>query len=402
MEKVRVYQINQSKDGIDLIKRYINNQSHLRLLSSVQTEEEAFEEIPKLFPDIVIVDENVTTNLSGFIQSLVLRSPYIGIIVTTSSYNANKVRKLMNVGARDILVKPFRSDDLAQSVIAVHNHNEKLKETIVNQSGRILTKAPKMITVFSTKGGVGKSVIATLLAAGMSSYLKEDTAVVDLDLQFGDVSLLLDIKPKNTITTAVEQVEELTTQQLRGLLTKHSLGMSILPSPLYPEEEEFITEHALTKILGHLKEEFNYVIVDCPPGFTKQTIVALEQSDLIIFVTSAEISSLKNTKNGLNTFNQLDISMDKVKVLINRYSSKNSIPSKTIEEVLGRSIYATIPEDYESVIEFLNLGDPDVIYGSKRKLSKALKKILEDLRSFHIVGADKKRKWDFIKKIFRK
>jgi pilus assembly protein CpaE len=393
MEKIRIYHIDSNDDARKLIKQFSQRAPRLHIISSSATLEEGFEEIPRLFPDIVLIDENVASgSLAPIIQKIIMQSPYMGVIVTSTEYSKGKVRQYMNVGARDCLVKPFTAADLAQSVMKVNKYNQELKSHIVRNTTRILTRAPKMISIFSTKGGVGKSTVSTLLASGLASIYKEDTAIIDLDLQFGDVSLLLDIKPQKTITNAIEGIGQLTPSGLRNVMTKHHIGLHVLPSPLNPEEEDFITEEATTKMFKLVKEEFDYVIIDGPPGFNTQNIIALEQSDLVLMITSPELMALKNTKNGLRTLVDLGIDPEQIKIVVNRYSKKSNISIAVIEDVLGIEVFATIANDYNSVIKFLNQGEPNLIYDSNGKIAKDLRGIIEGLRSYHTVPAHRRKK----------
>jgi pilus assembly protein CpaE len=386
MEKIRIFHIDQNDDALKLIKEFTKKTSKLHIIDSTSSIEEALEDIPRIFPDIVLIDENILNgNLAPVIQKIILQSPYLGVIVTSTEYSKGKVRQYMNAGARDCLVKPFTATDLAQTVLKVNRYNQELKNHIVRNATKILTRAPKMITVFSAKGGVGKSTVSTLLSTGLSSIFKEDTAIIDLDLQFGDVSLLLDLKPKLTITNAIEGIGQITSSELRKIMTKHMMGMHVLPSPLNPEEEDFITEEALIKMFKLAKEEFDYVIVDSPPGFNTQNIVALEQSDLVLLITSPELMALKNTKNGLKTLTELGIEKDRIKVVVNRYSNKTNIPINLVEDVLAIEVFATISNDYPSVIKFLNQGEPQIIYDGNGKIAKDLKAIIEGLRTYHTV-----------------
>lgn len=394
MERIRVYSYSKNKESSEIIQQFIQKHPHIRHLDHAFSRTQTLEEITKFYPDVVIIDDNIgNENLTSIVHQILLTSPYVGIIILVSEHSSSQFKSYMNVGARDLLLKPYTSSDLAHSISTVYKHIQELKSSITENSATILTKSSKMITVFSTKGGVGKSVISTLLTTGLASHFREETVIIDLDLQFGDVSLLLDLKPKKTISNIIDQVDKISGEELRKMLTKHEKGMYVLPSPQNPEEEEFITEEGLTKVFKLLKQEFDFVIVDSPPGFTNQAIVALEQSDTIFFITSPEIIALKNTKNGLNTFKQLEISMDKVHLLVNRYSPRSKISTSKIEQILSQRVHATISDDYEHVTEFLNLGDPSIIYDSKTKINKELKQIINNLRAFYTFPQKKRKTW---------
>jgi len=395
LERIRVYHIDAADEAHQLVRKFTQDQQSILLVGAAKSLAQAMEEINRVFPDVILIDENTAPdNFPVVIQKLLLKSPYLGIIVTTTEHGTVRMKQFMNAGARDYLIKPFASTDLLQSISQVHGYVKGLKKHLVANSTRILTRAPQMITVFSTKGGVGKSTISTLLSAGLASLYRERTVIVDLDLQFGDISLLLDVRPKTTITNVTEAIERLTAEELKKQLVKHSMGVYVLPSPFRPEEEEFITDAALQKMFALLKQEFDYIIVDCPPGFTDQVIVALEQSDFILFVTSPELLALKNTKMGLKTISELSISQEKVKIIVNRFSAKSQFPVSLIEDTLNIPVYETVSNDYMNIIQFLNQGQPQVVFEGKGQVGKDIKRMIEGLRNYHtILPQEKRRKW---------
>ena len=406
MDKIRLYHIDDSEDSQHLVKKFINEHPDIRLIGSSKSPTEGLEEISRIYPDIVLIDENtVPKDLTFLIQKLLLQSPYIGIIVSSSEHSLAKMKQYMNVGARDYLAKPFHSSDLVYSITEVYEYISRVKKHIVANSSKILIRAPQMITVFSTKGGVGKSTIAALLSSGLSTIYRENTAIVDLDLQFGDITLLMDVKPKTTISNVIEVIERLDSEDIRKFLYKHSTGVQILASPFKPEEAEFITDAALDRMFTFLKNEFDYIVVDSPPSFTDQAIIALEQSDVILFVTSPELVALKNTKLGIGTLKELGIDTEKIKIVVNRFSKKSHFPVPLIEEVLGLPVFTTISDDYLNVIEFLNQGQPQLFYQGKGAMKKDMLILMESLRQYYTVieKQKRKRKWfKFLKEIRRK
>ncbi|WP_176560307.1 AAA family ATPase [Brevibacillus dissolubilis] len=395
MDKIHLYHLDASEEAHELVKRFVKDEATIRLVGSSKNLQEGITEIGRVYPDVILIDENIAPGqLYPHIQTLLVKFPFIGIIVTSTDQLVVKLKQFMNVGARDCLIKPFGASDLINSVNNVHRYVKQLKKQIIEQSARILVRSPKIISVISTKGGVGKSTISTLLTSGLASHYKERTAIVDLDLQFGDVSLLMDVNVKNTITNITESIEKLDAASLPPLLTKHHSGASIIPSPLNPEEADFITEYQLHRMFDLLREEFNYIIVDCPPGFTDQAIVALEQSDTILFVTTPELIALKNTKSGLKTMTELGIDPEKIKVVVNRFSSKHNFPLTVIEEVLGVPVYMTVSNDYVNIIDFFNQGHPQLVYESKSSLAKDMLRMIESVRTYHqIVKKKERRKW---------
>jgi len=402
LQKARVFHIDASEASRELLEEMLAGKPGIHLLGHASSVEAGLEEIKRLYPDIVILDENVSgAAVAEDVGQLLTRSPYLAVLVTTSDDTGVKWRQLMNAGARDVLSKPYHADELIQALRNVYGHIQPLRDHYAEHSTKLLIRSPKMITVFGTKGGIGKSTLSSMLAAGLSYRFREDTALVDLDLQFGDISVMMDIVPQATMTHAVERIEQLTGAELRELMTKHPLQLHILPSPQNPEEADFISEPALIKIFTLLKEQFDYVVVDCPPGFSESSVVALERSDLILFVTSPELISLRNTKTGLKTMRELGIDSSKIKIVVNRHSAKSHFNKSMIEEILGAPVYKFLSNDYPQVLKSINQGRPEWIYDSSSTLGKDLGDMIEGLRMFYTLDAERKtrrRRWPWFRR----
>jgi len=393
MYKMRVFHMNASEAAHDLFEEMLGDERGIQLLGRSPTVGEGLEELNRLYPDIVVLDENACdAPVAEDIQKLLSHSPYLAILVTTSDDTSTKWRELMQAGARDVLLKPYPREQLVGSLRSVFGYIRPLRDRFAEHASRLLVRAPKMITVFGTKGGVGKSTVSSMLAAGLASRYREDTALVDLDLQFGDISVMLDIMPKATITHAVEQIDRMTGRELREMMTKHPLQLRILPSPQHPEEADFINEPALVKIFALLKEQFDYVVVDCPPGFSEATLVALEKSDLILFVTAPELISLRNTKSGLKTMFDLGIDPERIKIVVNRYSGKSMFTKAMIEDILRFPVYQTLSDDYPQVLASVNQGRPEFVYGGRSPLGKDLDAMIDGLRTYYTLEADRRPK----------
>jgi len=396
LHKMRVFHLNASDASHELLEEMLRGEPNIHVLGHSPSVAGGFEEMKRYFPDVVILDESACSGpAADDVQKLLTHSPYLAVLVTTSEDTSAKRRQLMNAGARDVLSKPYPAEELVESLRSVYDYIRPLRDHYAGHSTRLLIRAPKMITVFGTKGGIGKSTLSSMLAAGLSYRFREDTALVDLDLQFGDISVMMDIVPQATLTHAVENIEKLTGRELRQLMTKHPLQLYILPSPQNPEEADFISEPALIKVFSLLKEQFDYVVVDCPPGFTESSVVALERSDVILFVTSPELISLRNTKTGLKTMYDLGIDESKIKIVVNRHSSKSHFTKGMIEDILGVPVYKFLSNDYPHVLKSINQGRPEFIYDSKSSLGKDLGAMIEGLRSYYTLDAGRKpqRSW---------
>jgi pilus assembly protein CpaE len=200
-----------------------------------------------------------------------------------------------------------------------------------------------MVSVFSTKGGCGKSLVASNLAVLAAERLKQPTALVDLDLQSGDLAIMFQVMPALSIYDAALDADRLDEQALEGYFTGHRSGVSLLAAPLEPSLAEQVEPEGVKAILDLLPAMFPLTIVDGPPLFTDQMLFALDVSDDIILVGSMDVPSIKNLKLAISTITQLGHPREQLKIVLNRADSKVGLRTNEVEKSLGVEIDVQIP-----------------------------------------------------------
>jgi pilus assembly protein CpaE len=246
----------------------------------------------------------------------------------------------------------------------------------------------RLITVFSTKGGSGKSVIACNLGVVLAMRTDRPVVLVDADLQFGDVAVMLKLTPQNTIVDAVSSLHRLDAQLLRSLLVKHERsGLFILPAPTEPAFADQVTPAALVQILQLLRTFAAYVIVDTPAHFTDVVLSILDESDDVVLVAGMDIPSIKNVKIGLQTLRLLDMSADKLKLVLNRANAKVKLDVSEVERTLQLKADCLIPSDIV-MPRSVNKGVPAVLDEPKSSVAKSM----EQLADLFMVDSKPKRR----------
>ena len=246
----------------------------------------------------------------------------------------------------------------------------------------------RLITVFSTKGGSGKSVIACNLGVVLASRTERPVVLVDADLQFGDVAVMLKLTPQNTIVDAVSSLHRLDAQLLRSLLVRHERsGLYVLPAPTEPAFADQVTASALVEILQLLRTFAGYIIVDTPAHFTDVVLSILDESDDVVLVAGMDIPSIKNVKIGLQTLRLLDMSADKLKLVLNRANAKVKLDVSEVERTLQLKADCLIPSDIV-MPRSVNKGVPAVLDEPKSAVAKSM----EQLADLFLVDAAPKRR----------
>jgi pilus assembly protein CpaE len=228
-----------------------------------------------------------------------------------------------------------------------------------------------VITVMSGKAGSGKTITATNLAAALSEHAGEDqVAIVDGDLQSGDVALMLKLDPTRTIVEASEMLEDMTEARLDGCLLRHDSGMRVLAAPLVPASAARVRPKALLRVVEMLRGMFPYVVVDTPAISDDGLLSLLEHSDHVLMVVDMDLPGVKNTKIALDTLKASRFPMERVHVVLNRSNSKARLDLAELERSLGEEIAATIPSD-RLVPESVNEGVPAVALSPRSRVAKS-------------------------------
>jgi pilus assembly protein CpaE len=239
----------------------------------------------------------------------------------------------------------------------------------------------RVITVFSAKGGCGKTTISTNLAAAIADNGRRSVCVLDLDLAFGDVAIALQLFPAHTLADAVPIADTLDATAVEALLTPHSPGLTTLVAPVEPGAADIPTPVVVT-VLRILREMFQYVVVDTPPAFTDHVLAAFDESDVLALLATMDIPALKNLKLSLETLDLLNYPRDKWRIVLNRADAKVGLAMSEVEKTLRVPISAEIPSSRD-VPASVNRGVPIVLEAPNHPVSTAIKQFAER----HVVSA---------------
>ena len=286
-------------------------------------------------------------------------------------------RQAMLAGAREFLTKPFSGQELIQSIRRVYEHSDRPE--VGRPSAAVSVAAPaipikngRIVSVFSPKGGVGRTTMAVNLALALRRSTDATVAVVDGSLQFGDVGILLGLQPNKTIVDLLPHVSTLEAEIFDDLLLRHESGVRVLLAPARPEMAELITPEIFKRILTKLKEAYDYVVVDTFPSFHEMMLSTLDVSDQVLVLFQSEMPSIKNTRNLLDVTRALGYPKEKMLLVMNRADGAGGIKPGDVEKTLGQSIGAYVPSDYRLVTSSLNVGVPFVVAHPDSKVSQSI------------------------------
>lgn len=227
-----------------------------------------------------------------------------------------------------------------------------------------------VITVFSPKGGTGKTVTSSNLATAIAKQ-KRKTLLIDLDLQFGDAAIVMGIEPEKTIYDLVVAPGELDFEKLAGYTTKHPCGLDILPAPSRPEDAELVTESKITRLLEVARECYDVIVVDTSPFFHGPMLATLDRTDELLVLCGLDVPTLKNVRLALQTLELLSFPAGRLRFVLNRANTKVGLSKREVENALKISVNLELPSD-RAVPLSVNQGTPVVLADPGCDFAKAI------------------------------
>lgn len=360
--------IDNEETSRKLIKTYLNAVEEISVVDEFDDIFAGYNFILENRPQLAIIDISEKTQIAlDLISKLTTNQKNIKVIVVSYDMTSETIIKALRAGAREFLVKPLIESDFVNSV-------NKIKELI---SGNIndVNKC-KVITTFSNKGGIGKTAIATNLAVEIANITKEKVALIDLNLQMGDVTTFLDLNPAFNTSYVIENLERIDETFLLSTLEKYkNLSLFVLADPPDLEQAEIITSEEIATLINILKNTFSYVIIDTTSSFDGKTITALDNSDLILLIAIVNLPSIRNCQRCLDLFRRLGYEKEKIKFVINRFMENDEIKIEDVEEVLAHPVYYKIPNNYYTMMNAINKGLPVSDVNSNSNVAQSFKEL---------------------------
>ncbi len=230
----------------------------------------------------------------------------------------------------------------------------------------------RVITVFAAKGGCGKTTLATNIAVALAAGGARRVGLIDLDLAFGDVAIMLQLVPERSIAEAVGLGDQLDETSVRALITPYAPGLDTLLAPAGPAEAERVSQGLVADVLRIARGMFDFLVVDTPPQFTDHVLTALDASHVHVLLTTPDIPSLKNLRITLDTFDLLDLPKESRVVLLNRADAKVGLTAADIERVIRVPIMAHVPSSRDVPVS-INRGVPIMVDNPQHPVSKAIR-----------------------------
>ncbi len=359
--------------------------NRVQLLAGGNDADQLYDEIVRLKPAaaLIVLGANADQAVK-LIQRLSREIPSTTVISAAQQASGELILQSLRAGAREFLNLPIRAEELKGVLDRISDFSSAKVEVKKNKG--------RMVAVFSSKGGCGTSFIATNFAAATGVR----TALVDLNLQAGDLPLFLGIDPKYSIADMAENRERLDEALITSFVTPHSSKLGLLAAPKSADSADEIEPEHVFEILQRLRECYDYVVLDPQHTFDAITLAALDQSDQIILVLTLDIPAIRSTQRALEIFDRLGYPRKKIRIVVNRWSKQIDLDLHQVEKFLGEPVVSFVPSDYQTAVTSINLGNPLVMSDPHSKIALEIKRIAQTITGRVVVTeapAAKKSIW---------
>ena len=374
---IRVLSLCNGPAQTQQIKQVCRTDDELQFVGAARTAQESLACRPQ--PDVVLISGQAGNEMSlRLIEEMAIFLPLVAVIVVVGREQVVFIQRALLAGARGFLLQPFTDSELQDSIRRIYRLEEE-KHTRLAQGTALdeISRQGQILAVFSPKGGVGRTTIASNLAVALQKAGRR-VVLVDGSLQFGDVPVVLNIIDAHmTIVSLVRRLEEMDTELLMETLVVHSSGVRVLLAPPRLEEADVIYPEAVARILTALQQHFDYVVIDAWPFLDDVTLSSLGMADQIILVTTPELPALREVRLFLELVERLEIPPSRLLLILNRGKSAFGIGSTDIEENIRYRIAINIPSDGPLVTRSLNRGVPLVISDPQSRVARSITQLAD-------------------------
>lgn len=392
-DKIRVLIVDDVSETRENVRKLLQFESDVEVVGVARTGKEAIQLSQDLNPDVVLMDINMP-DMDGIAATEAIRSkqPAVQVVILSVQGDQNYMRRAMLAGARDFLTKPPMGDELISAIrraglMAQSERSKSVQVQAIPALGNISSVASlggpkgKIVVIYSPKGGAGCTTLAVNLALTLHN---EDTpvALVDGNLQFGDVAVFVNEQGKNTIIDLAPRAEELDPEIVEEVMVKHpTSGLHILAAPSRPEYAEKVSSGQFSKVLEYLRHLYAYVVVDTSSYLTDITLSAIDVSDLIVLITTQDIPAIKNCRLFLDLLQTMGIDRERILFVMNRFDKRITITPERVTENLKQEITAVVPLDEQVVTKAVNRGVPFVLDNKNQPATRGIFSLAESVRA---------------------
>ena len=384
-DKIKVLIVDDIAETRENLSKLLYFEPDIEIAGTAANGREAIDLSRTLAPDIVLMDINMP-DMDGITTSQEIGrvAPGSQVIMMSVQSEADYLRRSMLAGAMDYLTKPFSSEELSASIRRVYKMGASRRASLppapvmdetpgagLGQAARARPSGGKLIVIYSPKGGTGCSTVATNLTISLRQLTSKRVVLVDANLQFGDIAVLLNLTGQHSLADAISRSDELDTILMSAILSPHPSGIQVLPAPPTPEVAETITAAEVTEVLDYLLSDFDYVVLDTATYLDDTVLAAMDRADRLMVVMTPEIPAIKSTKLFFEIAEALQYPLERVDLVLNKVLPRDDIRREALERSIKHTIRAQLALETRGLRQATNQGVPFVMAEPHHPLSES-------------------------------
>jgi pilus assembly protein CpaE len=389
-DRIRLLIVDDHAETRDNIRKLLQFEPDIVVVGAARSGEEALQIAVDQKPHVALMDINMP-DMDGITATKKLKEEvrFAQIVILSVQSEPDYMRRAMQAGARDFLSKPPSTDELITAIRSAAEEAKKIEAIQLQPPPEIQTGylAPglasrpqgKLLTVYSPKGGVGCTTLATNIAIGLNTD-ETPTVLVDGNLQFGDVSVFLNLQVKNSIVDLASRSEEIDVDIVEDVLMRHESGLRVLAAPQRPEMADEIQADQVKKVLRYLKQNYAYVVVDSSSTMDDITLAILDLTDVLLAVATTDIPSIKDSRLLFDLLSILEFHRENILFVLNKTDRRTGITAEAVSENLKHPVVGEIPSDERVVANSVNKGVPLLVGDKSRPIVKDLLDLLAAIK----------------------
>jgi pilus assembly protein CpaE len=387
-DNIRLLIVDDFAETRENIRKLLQFEADIQIVGSARSGEEALQLAHDTLPDVILMDINMP-DMDGIAatEAILKDVPFAQIVILSVQTEQDYMRRAMLAGARDFISKPPSGDELISTIRVVSQRAHEQRKALEKPAQAMIPMEPgmaggraqrplgKVISVYSAKGGVGCTTLACNLAIGLNT--EETPAVlVDANLQFGDISVFMNLQVKNSMIDLAARADEIDPDIVEEVLMAHECGLHVLAAPPRPEMADEIHAEQVRKVLQYLRRTYPYVIVDTSSTMDDITLAVLDVTDLLVAVATPDIPSIKDSRLLFDLLNVLEFPRERLVFVLNKMDKKSGITAEAVSENLKQPVDGEIISEERVVGPSINRGVPFMLGDRSRPPAKNVIELL--------------------------
>jgi pilus assembly protein CpaE len=381
-ESAPIVAIVEKGDTHKKVANSLDSQTDFQPVVLLETLNGWVKEVNEVAPDIILIDSVLDGHSTlELIDDISLQFPEVAIVAILPNDNPVNAQKAMLAGARAFVVQPFTRTTLLSSLRRVRDLEARrsVSKTIQLSGPVEQTDTMKILSVFSPRGGVGTSTVATNLALSLHNQIESRVLLFEGKQLFGHLGVMLNIRAHNNLTDLIPHAGALDTGLVNDVVTNHASGIDVLLAPSDVQAGQGIRPEDLVNILRGIRRMYDFIVIDAGSHLNENAVTLMDISDKILLVTTPDLAALHDISRFYTISRTLAYPLEKMLTIINRANMMGGVKPKEIETALHQSVFAQIPEDESRVIRSLNRGVPLIYHYPRSPVSRSIQHIAKTL-----------------------